>query len=379
MKVVKIILSTIIVLCLVACTAIEEEIKDVSEPSKTHMQTPLATAAKTEKPLLTPIPTPILTPVPTKKVEPIILIDEAYLPFPGAEDWNEEEAISTNAFNYTSLLLIEDRIVFEGADIFSISDLNGENKIIYEQNESIKNFQYYNQWIYYLKENGIYKIGLDGKDKKHLVQIEASRFFVYNELIYAYQMDDNKITSMSLDGTNLKDIGVEDTISGRHYVSEGRFYYLGNVADLDPAGDSSDIYYLDLETNKSRKLIEGAYGAFYVSNGTIYCQEANVRAINGNETRVIIDYNENFVLFKNYIFYAAEYDRKNDSMKLFAYNLFNDKIYELFQLPGSTDYVDFNIQKDSMFISPVRYLESIYRLTFEEDTVKLWEYKGLYQ
>lgn len=177
-------------------------------------------------------------------------------------------------------------------DVYTIADDKLKKQFSIENlGEQWEDCEIIDGYLYYATPTEIYRIGLDGNNKKCIVSFDASKdkhilFKYYDGLIYA--VDDATIFSMSLMGENKKEIfGKSISVA-----------LDGNTEEM--AHDNIDNFYI--ESNKI--VFSSEYG--------IYAYDID------SKTAVFFSVNKfaNFGVYKGKIFYAAYGDNDDVTFTL---------------------------------------------------------------
>jgi len=118
----------------------------------------------------------------------------------------------------------------EKFNIVKIKD-NGKKKEILARDISYSNITATEDWIYYNKNNMLYRIKLDGSTKEKISEKNIINYqIVGNKMYYIYEKDtDMFIAKMKLDGSDNKRIAKKEMQEGRYislYVKGNKVYYI---------------------------------------------------------------------------------------------------------------------------------------------------------
>jgi hypothetical protein len=230
-------------------------------------------------------------------------------------DGSNKEVITEE--NVNSFCMNEDNIfyVYEN-NIYKI-DLDGKLKTkIVSIDEDICHIKLYKDIIYFNDSKGIYSITIDGKNLNSIVEGNFHKFYINNDEIYYY---DDKVYSCSLEGMN------ERLIFSHEFSS---VLMLGN----DIYYNQEDyLYKLDNENNEiDRIYVEPYLQHFFQMNKYIYCYGYNkiwkIDKDLSNKTVVIGTGNEH-----NQIMYIKVKDKiitKNHEYEDYITGDFSYKLFE---------------------------------------------------
>lgn len=156
------------------CSQIQTD--DGSEPSSTRISEP--TRSQTQKPME------------TKKPDDSFILSDDY------SNWfiSQNASYGGNSI-YENLLIESNFIILHMHDLYSIN-INTKEK--YDLDTDCKNVQMYSDYIFYIKDNGIYKVKSDGTCRETIFQSasgEISRFCIVNDTIYYLFFNEQKKNS----------------------------------------------------------------------------------------------------------------------------------------------------------------------------------------
>lgn len=189
-------------------------------------------------------------------------------------------------------------------------DSNGNITVI--SNDSAKNINYYNGYIYYINNGCIYGINPDGQNHIQVLSGNISSMYLYNGALYYLNPSDWTIHKLVLDGIYNDNKSITSTTYSNYLINNGCLYYmagqftlhsldLSNMVDKEILNvDSKDIY------NQNKYNNYGVLGnyIYYGIENSMYRMD-----LNGNNNQLLSNnvsnaYNE-IQIFDNYIYYNS--------------------------------------------------------------------------
>lgn len=135
---------------------------------------------------------------------------------------------------------------------------NGKNKEILARDIDEAQVTAVDKWVYYYKNDNLYRVKLDGTDREKVSDKEIAYYQIDGDWIYyIYENDDSQyIARMKLDGDDSERIAKIDNSESYEeyktlYVKDGKIYYI--IADIN---DDYEIEYYLYKMNKKGEKIE---------------------------------------------------------------------------------------------------------------------------
>ena len=389
-KLIPIILA---LLMLSGCTALEEVVSapaPTASPSAapTATLTPSATAVSTPFPSSSPTPTPLSTTAPAAR-----LVATAKLPAPETGSWYEWDIAGNypanpGGYDFLYYVMAQDILIRTDSigSSLTISRLDGTEIQVLDE-EACRDINYCDGWIYYLKDDGVWRSQLNGNDQQRIISRSTDTLydslFVYDGRIYLIRYYQEYIETYHLDGSDHRNIDVPDIPDYGYFFSDGYLYYGANSAEAIEYGpDSSDIWRYDLSTGKAVKLVSAVYGWPIVRGGMVYYCMLDLERTDGEHTETVFGdetlwWEEYYSLYRNYMLYFKD---KNccgsySGDTLCALDVDTGEEYTLFK---TTDFLRAGIYvwEDSVFLYSGFSDDPMYRITFEDDQAYLWQLSG---
>lgn len=160
--------------------------------------------------------------------------------------------------------------------LFRIDITNNKTKCI--TSESVKEFNIYNNYIYYNNYNDgqLYRIDLNGKNKKTIFTDKVEHICIENDMIYVSNLTDGKnIYQINLDGTeNKKILEIKSNSSNSFIIMNS---YIGVIHSV---GFSQYLCFYDMQGNLINKIsVEDQYknlGLYTPNSTTLGVYENNI-------------------------------------------------------------------------------------------------------
>lgn len=160
-------------------------------------------------------------------------------------------------------------------------------------------------WVYYTGANRrIYKVGIDGINNQRLIDIEATRLIVYDDMIY-FTCSYHKLHAMDTNGENIRLLH-DNTVRGIIFYNEHIFIRrYGEIFRMDLDGNNIHEIFISINMSTYRSVYD-----FHIYNNRIYIELNNKiysMDMNGENIVEISNVNrvsgEASIFYGNYFFY----------------------------------------------------------------------------
>jgi hypothetical protein len=329
--------------------------------------------------------------LPTPSPELIVLVNEALLPAPKESEWFEWDKAGTyfaNMIGNGYILYNEETDLLictkSSPDDLIVCHLDGTDKCVLD-NVAFGTVNYFDGWIYYMRQDGVWKVKPDGTEKHLIIEKPLDFFtdqlFVYDNSVYLMRDYEETIFSSDLEGKNEKSIDVPGLIMGFYYFDNGYLYY----GSTDENNEAYNIVKYELSVGKAKKIIAcEATGPLIVRNGMLYCiNNGTLVHTDGHISEPVVNDNirvwdNNYNLYSNYLFYFKN-DYKFGSLDagmLYALNVNTGQEYELFYV--EKEYLThFYVMENSVLLFSGFSNDIIYQITFDSDMAYLSKLNGI--
>lgn len=137
---------------------------------------------------------------------------------------------------------------------------NGKNKEIIARDISFSNITITEDWIYYNKNNVLYRIKLDGSTKEKVSDKNITIYQIKgNKIYYIYEIDNEQyIARMKLDGSDNKRIAKQELEEARYialYVKGNKVYYILQK-DTDNYEQECYLYRMTKSGEKVKEILK---------------------------------------------------------------------------------------------------------------------------
>ncbi len=194
---------------------------------------------------------------------------------------------------------------------------NGEDKQIVEQDVDLAKVSVIDNWIYYFKDNKLYKVKTDGSDKQILLDRSITNYQIEGEWIYYSYRSNGKYIIAKTDGEDTQRI--DSDASSTFFVDGKNIYYIYENYNTDDDTYSYELYKVETDGENKEKIadISGQVDTLGVNFDGKYLyytktdEEDNVAIykirINGEEETKITDistYSTNININNGWIYYT---------------------------------------------------------------------------